>query len=178
MKFTFTTKKVQLNDSIKEYAEKKISKLDRYFRTEAEANVTFSVEKGNRCVVEVTIRGGNTLFRAEEEAPDGNMHGAIDAAQSYIERQIRKNKTRLEKRLRQGAFEPSDGAEVPEEKEFDIIRKKHFAIKPMMPEEAILQMNLLDHTFFVFRDSENNALSIVYRRKNGGYGLIETDDVQ
>ncbi|MPN38919.1 Ribosome hibernation promotion factor [bioreactor metagenome] len=67
---------------------------------------------------------------------------------------------------------------MPEEKEFDIIRKKHFAIKPMMPEEAILQMNLLDHTFFVFRDSESNALSIVYQRKNGGYGLIETDDVQ
>ncbi|MEA4814756.1 MAG: ribosome-associated translation inhibitor RaiA [Oscillospiraceae bacterium] len=179
MKFTFATKKTPLNDSIKDYAEKKISKLDRYFRSEAEANVTFSVEKGNRCVVEVTIRGGNTLFRAEEEAPDGNMHGAIDAAQSYIERQIRKNKTRLEKRLRQDAFEPSaDDADVPEEKEFDIIRKKHFAIKPMMPEEAILQMNLLDHTFFVFRDSESNALSIVYQRKNGGYGLIETDDVQ
>ena len=114
MKFTFTCKKVDLNDSVKEYAEKKISKLDRYFKNEAEANVTFSVEKNNRCVVEVTIRGGNTLFRAQEENKEGNMRAAIDTAQEYIDRQIRKNKTRLEKRLRQGAFDPSVLAAEPE----------------------------------------------------------------
>ena len=179
MKFTFTTKKVDLSDSVKDYAEKKISKLDRYFKTEADAYVTFSVEKNNRCVVEVTIRGGNTLFRAQEENRDGNMRAAIDAAQEYIDRQIRKNTTRLEKRLRQGAFDPSALAaepEVDEEREFNIVREKHFAVKPMSPEEAILQMNLLDHSFFLFRRESDNGLCIVYSRKNGGYGLIEADE--
>ena len=179
MKFTFTCKKVDLNDSVKEYAEKKISKLDRYFKNEAEANITFSVEKNNRCVVEVTIRGGNTLFRAQEENKEGNMRAAIDTAQEYIDRQIRKNKTRLEKRLRQGAFDPSVLAaepEVSEEREFQIVREKHFSIKPMSAEEAILQMNLLDHSFFLFRRENDNALCIVYARKNGGYGLIEADE--
>ena len=175
MKFTFTCKKVDLNDSVKEYAEKKISKLDRYFKNEAEANVTFSVEKNNRCVVEVTIRGGNTLFRAQEENKEGNMRAAIDTAQEYIDRQIRKNKTRLEKRLRQGAFDPSVLAaepEVSEEREFQIVREKHFSIKPMSAEEAILQMNMLGHQFFMFRDDSTGEINVVYRRKDGDYGLL------
>ena len=176
MKFTFTCKKISLNDSIKAYAEKKISKLDRYFQEEATAFVTFAVEKDHRCVVEVTIRGGNTLFRAQEESRDGDMRGAIDAACTTINRQIRKNKTRLAKRLRQDAFVTDLPVEfdVSEEKEFDIVRTKHIAVKPMSSEEAIMQMNLLDHDFFVFRNMED-VISIVYRRKNGGYGLIETD---
>ena len=96
MKFTFACKKIALNDSIKEYAEKKISKLDRYFPEEADAFVTFAVEKKNRCVVELTIRAANgTLFRAQEEDPDGDMRGAIDEAVAFIDRRIRKNKTRL-----------------------------------------------------------------------------------
>lgn len=177
MKFTFTCKKVALNDSIKEYAEKKFSKLDRYFREEATALVTFAVEKNHRCVVEVTIRGGDMLFRAQEEAPDGDMRGAIDVAVSYIDRQIRKNKTRLSKKLRtEGAVAADDVFEVAEETEFDIVRTKRFAVKPMTAEEAILQMNLLDHNFFVFRNEDTNAISVVYKRKSGGYGLIETED--
>ena len=177
MKFTFTCKKVALNDSIKEYAEKKFSKLDRYFREEATALVTFAVEKNHRCVVEVTIRGGDMLFRAQEEAPDGDMRGAIDVALSYIDRQIRKNKTRLSKKLRtEGAVAADDVFEVAEETEFDIVRTKRFAVKPMTAEEAILQMNLLDHNFFVFRNEDTNAISVAYKRKSGGYGLIETED--
>ena len=177
MKFTFTCKKVALNDSIKEYAEKKFSKLDRYFREEATALVTFAVEKNHRCVVEVTIRGGDMLFRAQEEAPDGDMRGAIDVALSYIDRQIRKNKTRLSKKLRtEGAVVADDAFEVTEETEFDIVRTKRFAVKPMTAEEAILQMNLLDHNFFVFRNEDTNAISVAYKRKSGGYGLIETED--
>ena len=179
MKFTFTCKKVSLNDSIKEYAEKKISKLDRYFREDADALVTFSVEKSHRCVVEVTIVSGSTLFRAQEESRDGDMRGAIDAACSTIDRQIRKNKTRLSKRLRQEALTPSVPAEfdVSEETEFQVVRTKRIAVKPMSVDEAILQMNLLDHDFFVFRSTEN-VVSIVYRRKNGGYGLLETDGIE
>ena len=179
MKCTFSCKKVSLNDSIKDYAEKKISKLDRYFQEEPTAFVTFSVEKSHLCSAEITIRGAGTLLRAQTEAPDGDMRGAVDAACGYIERQILKNKTRLSKRLRSEAFPTpalDDEFEVAEEKEFDIIRTKRFSVKPMSPEEAILQMNLLDHSFFVFRNQEDNTLSIVYRRNKGGYGLIETSE--
>ena len=180
MKYTYACKKVSLNDSIKEYAEKKISKLERYFREEdTTAFVTFSVEKDHLCKVEITIRGGATLLRAQPEAPDGDMRGAVDAAVGYIERQILKNKTRLAKRLRSEGFPPpapADDFEVTEEKEFNIVRTKRFAVKPMSPEEAILQMNLLDHNFFVFRNSDDDSLSIVYQRKAGGYGLIVTDE--
>ena len=178
MKYTYACKKVSLNDSIKEYAEKKISKLERYFREEdTTAFVTFSVEKDHLCKVEITIRGGATLLRAQTEAPDGDMRGAVDAAVGYIERQILKNKTRLAKRSE--GFPPpapADDFEVTEEKEFNIVRTKRFAVKPMSPEEAILQMNLLDHNFFVFRNSDDDSLSIVYQRKAGGYGLIVTGE--
>ena len=157
MKFTFTCKKIALNDSIKEYAEKKISKLDRYFPEEADAFVTFAVEKKNRCVVELTIRTANgTLFRAQEEDPDGDMRGAINEAVAFIERRIRKNKTRLARNLRPDALTSNIPAEfdVVEEPEFDVVRTKRFAVKPMTTEEAILQMNLLDHTFYVFRNMD------------------------
>ena len=149
---------------------------DRYFQDEADAAVTFLVEKDHRCVVEITIRSGSTLFRAQEESKDGDMRGAIDAACTTIDRQIRKNKTRLSKRLRQDAFVPDIPAEfdVSEEKEFEVVRTKHIAVKPMSIEEAIMQMNLLDHDFFVFRNMED-VICIVYQRKSGGYGLIETN---
>ena len=128
MKFTFTCKKIALNDSIKDYAEKKISKLDRYFPEEADAFVTFAVEKKNRCVVELTIRAANgTLFRAVCEDPDGDMRGAIDEATAQIERKIRKNKTRLAKNLRAEAVLPElpEEFEAHEEGTFDIVRTKH-----------------------------------------------------
>ena len=177
MKFTFTCKKVPLNDSVKDYAEKKISKLDRYFPEEAEAFVTFAVEKKNRCVVELTIRSQNgTLFRAQEEDRDGDMRSAIDEAVNFIDRRIRKNKTRLAKNLRPDALVSSVPAEfdVVEDNDFDIIRTKRFAVKPMSTDEAILQMNLLGHSFYVFRRIEDSAICVVYHRNNGGYGLIET----
>ena len=180
MKYTYACKKISLNDSIKEYAEKKISKLDRYFREEdTTAFVTFAVEKDHLCSVELTIRGGGTLFRAQTQEPDGDMRGAVDAAVNYIERQILKNKTRLSKRLRSEGFPAPavpDDFEIAEEKEFNIVRTKRFAVKPMSTEEAILQMNLLGHDFFVFRSSEDDSLCIVYQRKAGGYGLIVTDE--
>lgn len=146
MKFTFACKKISLNDSIKEYAEKKISKLDKYFPEEADAFVTFAVEKKNRCVVELTIRAANgTLFRAQTEDPDGDMRSAIDEAVSFIDRRIRKNKTRLAKNLRPDALVSTVPAEfdVVEDNDFDIIRTKRFSVKPMTTDEAVLQMNLL-----------------------------------
>ena len=178
MKFTFTCKKISLNDSVKEYAEKKISKLDRYFQEDAEAFVTFAVEKKNRCVVELTLRSANgTLFRAQEEDPDGDMRGAIDAVVNFIERRIRKNKTRLAKNLRAEALAPEvPEFEVAEDAEYEIVRTKRFAVKPMTTEEAILQMNLLGHAFYVFRSVDSGTVCVVYRRNNGGYGLIETTE--
>ena len=181
MKFTFTCKKISLNDSVKAYAEKKIGKLEKYFKEEPEATVTFAVEKKNRCIVEVMLRGANgTLFRAVCEDADGDMRGAIDEAVGQIDRKIRKNKTRLAKRLRSEGFPPpapADDFEVAEEKEFNIVRTKRFAVKPMSPEEAILQMNLLGHSFFVFRNTDDdNAICVVYTRNSGGYGIIETGE--
>ena len=177
MKFTYTCKKISLNDSVKAYAEKKIGKLEKYFKEEPEATVTFAVEKKNRCIVEVMLRGANgTLFRTVCEDADGDMRGAIDEAVSQIDRKIRKNKTRLAKNLRSDAIVPEvpEEFDIHEEREFDIVRTKRFAVKPMSTDEAILQMNLLGHSFYVFRRIEDSAICVVYHRNNGGYGLIET----
>ena len=179
MKFTYTCKKVSLNDSVKAYAEKKVGKLEKFFKEEPEASVTFSVEKKNRCVAEIMLRGANgTLFRAQTEDPDGDMRSAIDAAVSFIARRIRKNKTRLAKNLRPDALVSTVPAEfdVVEDNDFDIIRTKRFSVKPMTTDEAVLQMNLLGHSFYVFRNIETNAVCVVYHRNNGGYGLIETEE--
>lgn len=178
MKFTFTEKKYPTTPDLRAYAEKKIGKLERLFRNEAEAFITFSTERG-RQIAEVTIKNSGTFYRVTEVTSD--MFASIDSAVASIERQIRKNKTRLEKRLREGAFEREFSSaaysEDEEETEFPVVRTKKFSIKPMTVEEAILQMNLLEHEFYVFRnqdDDENYA--VVYCRKNGGYGLIECTD--
>ena len=142
MKFTYTCKKVSLNDSVKAYAEKKVGKLEKFFKEEPEASVTFSVEKKNRCVAEIMLRGANgTLFRAVCEDPDGDMRGAIDEATAQIERKIRKNKTRLAKNLRAEAVLPElpEEFEAHEEGAFDIVRTNerggsHFADEPAGPQ--------------------------------------------
>ena len=179
MKFTFTEKKVNLPKSLHSYAEKKVGKLERYFKTDSEANVVFSVEK-DRNKVELTIRSGSTILRVSESTSD--MGASVDAAVTSMERQLRKHKTRLEKRLRQDAFERAVAEEVStfvpevvEENEYQVVRTKKFAIKPMTVDEAILQMNLLGHTFFAFKDEETGAFAVVYKRNDGGYGLIEDE---
>ena len=178
MKFTFTEKKIKVPDEVKEYAERKVGKLDRFFRGDSTAYITFSSERG-RYRVEVTIENNGTFYRVSELT--GDMHASIDSACATLVGQIRKNKTRLEKRLREGAFEKSADEEflpqeVPEEGEFNIVRSKRFPIKPMTAEEAILQMNLLEHEFFAFKNiDEGNAFSVVYRRNNGGYGLLSDE---
>ena len=181
MKFVFTDKKVTLPDSVHKYAEKKVGKLDRFFKEDATAAITFSVEKERNNKVEITIRSSGTVFRVSESTSD--MHASIDAAVTTLERQIRKNKTRLEKRLRQGAFERALDSEVstfapeePEEGEYRIVRSKTFPIKPMTKDEAILQMNLVGHSFFAFRDEETDgAFAVVYRRNDGDSGLSQDE---
>ena len=174
MKFQFSEKKVKLPDHVHAYAEKKVMKLARYFEDDAEALVVFSVEK-NRNNVELTVHGAGTWFRAHESTSD--MFASIDAAIGTIEGQIRKNKTRLARRLRQDAFTRTveETSFTPEESEDDlsIVKVKSFYFKPMSREEAVLQMNLLEHTFFAFRDEDaDGAYAVVYKRQDGGYGLI------
>ena len=179
MRFTFTEKRIEIDDALKAYAEKKISKLDRFFKNESDAYVTFSAER-HRFIAEVTIESNGMFYRVTEST--GDMYASIDSAVASIERQIRKNKTRLEKKLREGAFEREtkpvayDPAMDEEEKDFEIIRKKTFSMKPMSAEEAILQMNLLGHEFYAFKNTDaEGAFAVVYKRKNGGYGIIEDE---
>ena len=177
MKFQFREKKIKLPGNVHAYAEKKVMKLARYFEEDAEALIVFSAEK-NRNKAELTVHGAGTWFRASESTSD--MFASIDAAVGTIEGQIRKNKTRLARRLKQDAFVRSVDMEetsfVPEEDAEDlaIVRVKEFYFRPMTREEAVLQMNLLEHNFFAFRDEDNNgAFAVVYKRNDGGYGLIE-----
>ena len=178
MKFTFAEKRMDSSEDLRAYSEKKIGKLDRFFKNEAEAFVTFSLERG-RFRAEITIHNNGMYYRASELTSD--MYASVDSGVAAIERQIRRNKTRLEKRLREGALErDAVPAFVPAEDEavddFKIVRSKRFSIKPMSAEEAILQMNLLGHTFFVFRNMDaEDAIAVVYKRKQGGYGLICDD---
>lgn len=180
MKFTITGKKLEVSEELRAYAEKKVGKIERLFRSgDSEAFITFSRERG-RYTAEVTLKNNGMFYRVSETT--GDMFASIDSACASIERQIRKNKTRLAKKLREGAFErevqpeyvPAD--DTVEAGAFEVVRRKRFPIKPMSVEEAILQMDLLEHTFFVFRDvASDGAVSVVYRRKNGGYGLISDE---
>ncbi len=175
MKTTILLRQVTITDDVRKLIEKKITKLDKFFLDNAEAFVKLS-KKREKEILELTISAAGSLFRSEVEGP--SFCHAIDTAVNVIERQIRKNKTRLEKKLRDGAFlDGGASAEAPEvveeETEFKI-RKKSFDLKPMTPEEAIMQMNLLGHEFFVYEDQETEEINVVYKRKDGAYGLIET----
>lgn len=159
-------------NEMKELIEKKLSKFDKYFNGEADATVTLSC-KHNLKYLELTISAANTLFRSEIGAD--SFRDALDASIETIEGQIRRNKTRLAKRLRSGGLEfPVSEIEEPEgdEDQEPIIRTKTFPIKPMSPEEAILQMNLLGHQFFVFNDDQSAQTCVVYTRRDGTYGMI------
>lgn len=170
MKMNFTARQMKVFDVIKEMAERKLSKFDKFFPDTAEMDVTFSKEK-NLELIEITIHSEGMMFRAEESAD--TFANAIDSAIEALERQIRKNKTRLQKRVREEGFQIAE-EDVPDESEEHMfeVRTKSFYFKPMSVEEAILQMDLLGHTFFVFKDAQNLETCVVYKRKNGGYGLI------
>ena len=180
MKFQFREKKVKLPGNVHAYAEKKVMKLARYFEEDAEALIVFSVEKNNQNKVELTVHGAGTWFRASEKTSD--MFASIDAAIGTIEGQIRKNKTRLARRLKQDAFsrtvqEETSFAPEPVEDDLSITKIKQFYFKPMTREEAVMQMNLLDHNFFAFRDEDNGGtFAVVYKRNDGGYGLIDDEE--
>ncbi len=163
---------MEVPEDLKDLFEKKLRKFNKFFRDDTNAFITLS-KKRTMEVLELTISSGGTLYRSEKES--ATFNNALDEVIEAIERQIRKNKTRLEKRLREGAFvretgEPAYMA-VDEEPEFNI-RVKSFSIKPMTPEEAILQMNLLGHTFFLFKNAESGEVNVVYKRYDNDYGMI------
>ena len=173
MKITIYGKQMSVRDSLKAMIEKKLSRFDKFFGSETEAFVTARVRKGVK-ILEITVNYSGTTFRSEEESD--TFITALDRAIESLERQIRKNKTRLEKRVKQGAFiiTEDDDDEYEEEQEFEI-RTKTFPFKPMTVDEAILQMNLLGHAFFAFTDAETDRVCVVYKRRVGAYGLIIQD---
>ena len=166
MIINYVGRQLSVPEDFKPIAQTKLDKFDKYFRDEPTATVKLSVQK-NRERVEVTITAGGMIYRGEESSD--TFRNAIDLAVESIERQIRKNKTRLEKRLRENVAK-----EFPEEPVYDepIIRTKEFELRPMTPEEAILQMNLIGHSFFVYSDSVTGETNVVYRRNDGDYGVI------
>jgi len=173
MKINVIGRQLNVYEDTKAMINEKLAKLDKYFGEEGSATVTLS-HKRNLSTLEITIKASNTLFRSEVDAE--SFRDALDKSIDNIERQIRKNKTRLRKKLREGILTDdavaaaSVGEEVEETE--TIIRTKTFEYTPMSPEEAIMQMNLLGHTFFVFNDSVSEKTCVVYKRKDGNYGLI------
>lgn len=174
MKITIIGRKCSPRDSFREHAEKKLAKIERFFGSDVEAKVTATVEKSSQSV-EITVNNNGMIFRAQERAE--NMNEALDKCVDTLIRQIRKNKTRIEKKLREGNFDAfADEAEpVSEEVEYELVRNKTVLLKPQSVEEAILQMNLIGHQFYVFLNEENNEVNVVYRRSDTGYGLISPE---
>ncbi|MDD6213287.1 MAG: ribosome-associated translation inhibitor RaiA [Clostridiales bacterium] len=174
MRFTISGKNIDLTPGLQSAVESKLNKLDRYFHPDTEIIVTLSVEK-DRQKIEVTVPMKGTVVRAEEVSD--SMYTSIDLVQETIERQLIKYKNRLVDRS-QSSFTPEyvDEVEADEDDAIQIVRTKRFAIKPMDPEEACLQMEMLGHNFFVFRNAETDLVSVVYKRKgNNTYGLIEPE---
>lgn len=175
MRTSITGKNMEISDSLKSHIEKKLAKLDKFVTDEEEIQVRLSQEKGKSNTVEITIAFDGAILRAEETTTD--MYSSIDKAVDIILRQIRRHRTKLEKRLRAGAFEEEVPAETVEAME-DIlpVRTKRFSMKPMSVEDAITQMDMLGHTFFLFLNDETNSTCVVYKRQDGNYGLLEPEN--
>ncbi len=161
---------MQVPQTFNEYADKKLTKLDRFFGDEADAKLTVSAFKDD-IVIELTVKYENLIFRAEQRAKDKN--DALDACVDKIIRQIRKNKTKVEKRLKANAFDVQDSETVEEQSRYEIIKRKKFTLRPMNEEEAILQMNMLDHNFFMFKNGDTGEINVVYKRGDGNYAILE-----
>lgn len=174
MNITVTARKTSLKDSFKERIQKKLEKLDKYFYEDASASIVVSRE-GDRETVEVTVTSRGMFFRAERTTQD--RFDSLEAVVDALERQILKNKSKLGKRYRAVEFEPgTDTYDDIDSKDYEIARKKKFVLKPMTIEEAILQMNMLGHEFFLFRLEDTGSTCVVYKRKDGSYGLLEPQD--
>ncbi|WP_025028346.1 ribosome hibernation-promoting factor, HPF/YfiA family [Caldalkalibacillus mannanilyticus] len=180
MKFNIRGENLEITPALRDYVEKKVGRLDRYFSSEitSDVYVTLKVIRDQHGV-EVTIPMTGLLLRAEEKNAD--MYASIDLVVEKLERQIRKHKTKVNRKMRNDNvtkgmyFEPLEDDAAHEEDALEIVRTKRFNLKPMDPEEAVLQMDLLGHNFFVFSDAEDDRVSVVYRRRDGKYGLIQPE---
>lgn len=173
LKITVNGKKMQISQAFTEHAQKRLdAKLDKFFGNEADAKLMLTEQKG-KVVLELTVRYDQMLYRAEQTAADKD--DALDAAIDKIIRQIRRNKTRLEKRLKDSAFK-QEFEDTVEEADIALIRTKRFHLRPMSTEEAILQMDMLGHNFFLFRNAATGGINVVYRREDEGYALLEPDE--
>ena len=174
MRYIISGKNIDITSGLREAVESKIGKLERYFSPDTEVQVTMSVEKG-RQKIEVTIPVKGTIIRAEQDSSD--MYVSIDLVEEIIERQIKKYKTKLIDK-KQSALSFSEAflqEETTQEETINIVKTKRFAMKPMDPEEACIQMELLGHNFFMFLNADTNEVNVVYKRKGNSYGLIEPE---
>lgn len=174
MQITFRGKNLDVTPALKEHASKRLSKLNRYFDQPLSAQVSLEVERGQH-IVEVTIPVSGLILRGEQTSSD--MYASLDQVIDKLERQVRKYKTRINRKARTNgtaiAVEPDVAVDDDPDDEPRLVKTKRFAIKPMSPEEAIMQMNLVGHDFFVFVNAESDEANVVYRRRDGNYGLIE-----
>lgn len=174
MKITYTARKVNLRENFKERAEKKLLKFGKLFSEDAAVNVVVTLEK-NRQTVEITIKDNGMVYRAESTMPE--MNDALDKVIDVLMRQIRKNKTKLEKKIKSGSIEDfvmqTPEIDEAEDDEYKVVRKKNVIVKPITVDEAILEMNMVNHTFFMFINAETDEMSVVYKRADGNYGLLE-----
>lgn len=177
MLITYVAKKVNLKDNFKNLVEKKLSKFDRLFSDQANAAVKVTLEK-NRQTVEITISDNGMIYRSENTSAE--MNEAVDKCVAILGRQIRKNKTKLEKRLKEGSIDAFIAEEPVDEDEgvtsYDVFRVKTIPSKPMLTDEAILRMNMVDHQFFMFTNAETSKINVVYRRDDGKYGLLVPEE--
>ena len=172
MKTTYTVKKMTIKPSTQDHIEKKLQKLDKFFSDNADASVMLRLER-DRVTVEITIRDNGLVYRAEDEQID--LLDAFDDAYDNIVRRIRKQKTKLEKRIISAALVEFDIPLDDEPKDFDIVKSKKFTMKPLSVQEAILQMNLIGHKFYMFHNQDTDSINVVYERNDGRYGLIEPE---
>lgn len=176
MRFIISGKNIEVTAGLRESIERKLGKLERYFTPDTEIIVTLSVEKKDRQKIEVTIPVKGDIIRSEQVSDD--MYVSIDLVEEVIERQLRKYKNKLVARHQAGgnfneAFFEEEVA--PDDDEIRIVRTKRFGIKPMFPEDACMQMDLLGHNFYVFSNAETDEVNVVYKRKDGTFGLIEPE---
>lgn len=166
-------KNVQVTPALKDHVERRIGKLGRFFETNQEAQVTLTVEK-DRHRIEVTIPLNGYILRGEEET--GDMYASIDMVLDKLEKQIEKYKTRISRKMRDSSIRDMPPvSEIVEEDTPRLMRTKRFALKPMPVDEAIMQMNLVGHSFFVFSNADTDEVNVVYKRKDGNFGLIEPE---
>ncbi|MFC6289494.1 ribosome hibernation-promoting factor, HPF/YfiA family [Levilactobacillus angrenensis] len=180
--FNIRGENIEVTDAIRDYVEKRISKLEKYFdnNVEAIAHVNLKVYQNKTAKVEVTIPLPYLTLRAEETSPD--LYASVDLVTDKLERQIRKYKTKVNRKSREKGYKnldfspDTDSDQTADSNELEVVRTKRVSLKPMDNEEAVLQMDMLGHDFFIYEDAETNGISIVYRRNDGRYGLIEADD--